>query len=193
MRKVSHPTPRESVRNAFGSRPTGALRFVLRLPVYAYGFGLGRVLGYRFLLLVHLGRRSGLLRETVLEVLRHDPAIRESVVLSGWGEEADWYRNILARPALEIRTGGERYVPEQRFLAAEENHDVISEYAGNHPLAFRFLIKAFGFGYPLDGTENERREFAGSLHLVAFRPKEGTKGRDLLGERTNANRQEVVG
>jgi hypothetical protein len=38
-------------------------------------------------------------------------------VLSAWGEKGDWYRNLEATPALEIRTGGERYVPEQRFLA----------------------------------------------------------------------------
>lgn len=126
-------------------------------------------------------------------MVRHDPASRESVVLSGWGEEADWYRNIQASPALEVRTGGERYVPEQRLLAPEENHVVISGYANHQPLAFRFLTNAFGFGYPLDGTEYERREFAEFLRLFAFRPKDETKGRGTLVEHTNATRQEVMG
>jgi deazaflavin-dependent oxidoreductase (nitroreductase family) len=72
------------------------------------------------LVLVHRGRESGLLHETVVETLLHDPATRESVVLPAWGEKADWYRNVGATPALEIRTGGQRYVPEQRFLAPEE-------------------------------------------------------------------------
>jgi F420H(2)-dependent quinone reductase len=57
----------------------------------------------------------------VLEVIRYDPATRESVVPSGWGERSDWYRNIKASPALEVQTGGERYVPVQRFLAPDEN------------------------------------------------------------------------
>ena len=185
MRKVSRQTPREPARNVFRSRPTGTERFVLRLPVYLYRIGLARMLGYRFLLLVHRGRKSGLLRETVLEVIRHDPNTRESVVLSGRGEKADWYRNIRASPPLEIRTGGERYVPEQRFIAPEENHAVISEYASHHRVAFRFLVKTFGFGYPLGGTEEERRKFAGSLRLVAFRPRDETNRRGPLGEQTN--------
>jgi hypothetical protein len=99
-----------------------------------------------------------LLHETVLEVLLHDPATRESVVLSARGEKADWYRNVGATAALEVRTGGQRYVPEQRFVAPEENHAVISEYARRHPLAFRVFARVFG--YPLDGTESARRGIA---------------------------------
>ncbi len=152
-----------------GSKPTGASRLAFRLPIYLYRLDLGWVLGHRFLLLVHRGRKSSLLRETVLEVLLHNPAARESVVLSAWGEKSDWYRNVGAAPALEVRTGGQRYMPEQRFLAPEENHTVISGYGRRHPLAFRVFARAFG--YPLDGTEAARREVACSLRLVAFRPR----------------------
>jgi deazaflavin-dependent oxidoreductase (nitroreductase family) len=151
------------------SKPDGTLRLAFRLPSYLYRLNLGWLLGHRVLLLVHQGRRSGLLRETVLEVVLYNPAARESVVISAWGEKADWYRNIEATPALEVQTGGLRYVPEQRFLAPEENHAVISEYARCHPLAFRIFARAFG--YPLGETEAMRREFASSLHLVAFRPR----------------------
>jgi hypothetical protein len=61
------------------SRPAGALRLAFRLPIYLYRLDLGWLLGHRFLLLVHQGRRSGLLRETVLEVLLYEPATKESV------------------------------------------------------------------------------------------------------------------
>ena len=98
-----------------------------------------------------------------------DPATRESVVLPAWGEKANWYRNIEAVPALEVRTGGQRYVPEQRFLAPEENHAIISAYGQHHPLAFRVFARVFG--YPLDGADAARREVACSLRLVAFRPR----------------------
>jgi hypothetical protein len=91
-------------------------------------------------------------------------------VLSARGEKADWYRNVAATPALEVRTGGQRYVPEQRLLAPEENHAVISDYERRHPLAFRVFARVFG--YPLNGTEAARREVAHSLCLVAFRPKD---------------------
>jgi deazaflavin-dependent oxidoreductase (nitroreductase family) len=102
------------------SKPTGVSRLAFRLPIYLYRLNLGWLLGHRFLLLIHQGRRSSLLHETVLEVLLHNPATRESVVLAAWGEKADWYRNVGVTPALEVRTGGQRYVPEQRFLAPEE-------------------------------------------------------------------------
>ncbi len=94
------------------SRPAGILRLAFRMPVNLYRLGLGRMLGHRFLFLIHRGRKSDLLREMVLEVIRYDPTTRETVVLSGWGERSDWYRNIEASPALEVRTGRDRNVPE---------------------------------------------------------------------------------
>ncbi len=152
------------------ARPSGILRLAFRLPIYLYRLNLGRIFGHRCLLLIHLGRRSGLLRETVLEVVRYTPATKQSVVLSGWGERADWYRNIKVNPALEVWTGGERYVPEQRFLAPEENQAVLADYERRHPLAFRIFTRAFG--YPLGDTEAMREEFAATLRLVAFHPKD---------------------
>ena len=162
--------PRGPSLQWFKAKPSGILRLAFRLPIYLYRLNLGWLLGHRGLLLIHRGRRSGLLRETVLEVVRYTPATKESVVLSAWGERADWYRNIKASPAMEVRTGGERFVPEQRFLAPEENHAVIADYERRHPLAFRIFAKAFG--YPVDEVEAVRREFASSLRLVAFRPKD---------------------
>jgi deazaflavin-dependent oxidoreductase (nitroreductase family) len=126
------------------------------LPIYLYRLDLGRLLGHRFLLLVHRGRKSGLPRETVLEVLLHDPATRESVALSAWGEESDWYRNVGATPALEVRTGGRRYVPEQRFLDPEENHAVVSDYGRRHPLAFRPAARFVRFGWVASRSHGHR-------------------------------------
>ena len=157
------------MKGLFRSRPTRILKLAFRAPIYLYRLELGWLLGHRFLLLIHQGRTSEHVYHTVLEVVRYDRATKESVVLSGWGARADWYRNIKANPALEIWTAGERYIPQQRFLAPEENHALISEYASNHSLAFQFLARVFG--YPLGGTEAERRTFAESLRLVAFRPK----------------------
>jgi deazaflavin-dependent oxidoreductase (nitroreductase family) len=130
-------------------------------------------------LLIHQGRKSGLLREAVLEVIRYDSTTKESVVLSGWGEKADWYRNIQVAPAMEVQTGGERYVPEQRFVSPEENHTEITDYERRHPLAARIFAQVFG--YPLGATESVRREFASSLRLVAFRP------RDDIGDESRRN------
>lgn len=150
------------------SRPTGVLRLAFRLPIYLYRLGLGRLLGQRFLLLTHRGRRSGRVHQTTLEVVRYDPARREAIVASGWGEESDWYRNLKASPALEVRVGGERYPPKQRFLTPEEVHAEIVDYERRYPWATRIITPLLGFR--LDGSEAARRAFADSLRMVAFRP-----------------------
>jgi hypothetical protein len=87
-----------------------------------------------------------------LEVILYNPAAGESVVLSGWGEKADWYRNIQVTPALEGRTASERYVPEQRFLVPEENHAVLADYWRRHPPAFRVFVKGAGFRLSAKGV-----------------------------------------
>lgn len=153
----------------FEKRPTGALRLAYRLPILLYRARLGWLLGGRFLLLTHRGRRSGLVRGTVLEVLRHDPRTGERVVISSYGDRADWYRNILESPALEVRTGRERYAPHQRLLDAEEAEAVLSDYARRHPMAIRVFARALD--YPLEGTREERLAAADSLRMVALRPR----------------------
>lgn len=164
MQKLSKPVA-ETTR----SRPSGVLRMAFRLPIHLYRLNLGWLLGHRVLLLTHRGRKSGRVRQTPLEVIRHDAATGESVVVSAWGNKADWYRNIEANPAMEIRTGRERYVPEQRFLSPEEVYDEISTYERRHPLLVRAIPRWLGFR--LDGTAEARRRFADSVRMVAFRPE----------------------
>ena len=70
--------------------PHGLMRWLLRAPVWLYRLGLGGLLGDRFLLLTHIGRKSGQLRQNVLEVVEHDEATGAYVIASGWGDKADW-------------------------------------------------------------------------------------------------------
>ena len=171
MRSRSAP---ETIR----SRPSGVLRTAFQLPIHLYKHRLGWLMGHRLLLLTHRGRKSGRIRQTPLEVIRYDPATEESVVVSAWGEKADWYRNVKANPALEIQSGHGRYLPEQRFLSSEETYTEISDYERRHPWLVRTIPRWLGFR--LDGTERGRKRFAESVRIVAFRPKSRTAppGRD---------------
>jgi len=171
-RVMSNPSGQE---HRGRSRPTGALRLAFRLPIYLYRLGLGQLLGHRFMLLTHRGRRSSRVYQTALEVVRYDPSLRETVVASGWGERSDWYRNLKAHPALEIRTGRERYAPEQRFLTPEEVYREIVDYERLHPWAVRIVPSLLGFR--LDGSDAARRAFANSVRMVAFRPRQGPSSR----------------
>jgi hypothetical protein len=58
--------------------------------VALYRVGAGPLLGHRFLLLAHRGRRTGRRYETVLEVVRWRAETSEAVVLAGLGRRAQW-------------------------------------------------------------------------------------------------------
>ena len=161
-------------------RPAGVLRLIFRVPTCLYRLRLGWLLGHRFLLLTHQGRKSGHIYRTVLEVVRYDPHTGQSVVVPAWGARADWYRNLCAAPAIEVQIGRERYAPVQRFLSPEETYSEIADYERRHPWFSRIL--AYLLGRPLDGTEASRRALAVSVRLVAFRPPREPKSRDEGGE-----------
>src|SRR4051794_29005645 len=91
-------------------------RLVFRCPILLYRLRLGGLLGHQFLLLTHVGRRTGRVHETVLKVLHYDPMTRESVVASAWGAQAHWYRNLRAHPALVVRTAGACYAADVRMV-----------------------------------------------------------------------------
>ncbi len=152
------------------AKPRGLLRLGYRLPIALYRANLGWLLGHRFLLLTHRGRKSGAPRQTVLEVVRYDPARRESAVVSAYGDRADWYQNILASPPIEVQTGRDRYAPRYRLLAPDERLTALSAYRKRYPRAFAAVMRFLGFAY--DGTESGLPSLADQVIMVAFRPRE---------------------
>jgi deazaflavin-dependent oxidoreductase (nitroreductase family) len=110
------------------TRLSAALRRLFLAPVYLYSWNLGWLLGHRFLLLIHVGRRTGLRRHTVLEVMEYRKEGPEVVVMSAFGRNADWLRNIEATPALEVAIGSQHFVAARRFLDEEEAIGVITGY-----------------------------------------------------------------
>jgi deazaflavin-dependent oxidoreductase (nitroreductase family) len=144
-------------------------RLLFRVLERLYSLGLGRLVGHRFPRLTHRGRKSGRRYHTVLEVISYEPASRESVVLSGWGERADWYRNIRAAPAAEVATAGHRYAPAHRLVNGPELYAHLLAYVGrNRPLG-RFVRGALGLR--LDGSDADRAALeACGYRGVAFRP-----------------------
>jgi deazaflavin-dependent oxidoreductase (nitroreductase family) len=70
----------------------------------------GRGLGFRFLLLEHIGRRTGQLRSTPLLFVEHEG--RFLVVASNAGQDHHpaWWLNLLARPSAAVELDG-RTVP----------------------------------------------------------------------------------
>jgi deazaflavin-dependent oxidoreductase (nitroreductase family) len=138
----------------------------MRLPRPLYHHGGGRLLGHSFLLIAHQGRRSGMRRETVAMALSWDPEAREAVVCSAWGE-TEWVRNLRAHPALEIRIGRDRYVPEQHIVSEDEALALATRFRDSHLHRWRLLATILGWGDLR--SEAELREFVRGRPFFSFR------------------------
>jgi deazaflavin-dependent oxidoreductase (nitroreductase family) len=154
-------------------RPVRWAKPIFNAPSWLYRRDLGWLLGRRFLEITHLGRRSGKERHAVLEVVKIDPSNGESIVASAFGPTADWYRNLQMTPAVRIRQGRREYVPEQRFLEADEIRQVASEFSAAHPLEARLANRVMAIigAVPL-GTYSNAEDLFASFPMVAFRPRE---------------------
>jgi deazaflavin-dependent oxidoreductase (nitroreductase family) len=146
------------------SPPKGISRFLYRLPICMYRIGLGRLMGSRFLLLEHVGRRSGKLRQNVLEVVRWDKAAGTVYVVSAWGDKSDWLRNLRAHPAVTINVAGTRYSANAIPLARDESERELLDYAQRYPRAAKELSRLLG--YRLDGTPEDFAALADQMTIV---------------------------
>ena len=151
------------------ARPSAFMIPMLKLPLLLYRTGLGWLLGYRFMLLTHVGRRSGKVRQTVLAVLSFDPKTREIKAISAWSA-SDWYKNILKLPALQVDTGYTRYVPVYHSLPPEEIAALFEAYCSKHPIFSRIVCRIPGWKW--DSSHEEWLELAKTLRGVAFQPKQ---------------------
>ncbi|WP_420112407.1 nitroreductase family deazaflavin-dependent oxidoreductase [Pseudactinotalea sp.] len=116
-------------------------RGFVRAPIGLYRRGLGWLLGRRILMLEHRGRRSGLVRRVVLEVIGH-PLPGRYVVVAGFGERADWLRNVRAHPEVRVSVGRLRSAPATaRELPRQDTTEVLESYQRAHPLAWAVLSR----------------------------------------------------
>jgi deazaflavin-dependent oxidoreductase (nitroreductase family) len=147
-------------------KPQGLWRTVLHSPTYLFKWNLGFVMGDRFMLIDHFGRRSGTRYQTPVEVVEHDHDGGEYIVCSGTGAGADWYRNLEAAPAPQIQVGNRRWQPSQRFLDAEEAAARFKRYETAHPKVAQRLLRAMGHSY--DGSHEGRISMMADMPMVAF-------------------------
>ena len=98
--------------------PRGWKAKLWRAPIWLYRWNLGFLLGNRFMLLNHTGRKSGLPRQAVIEIIGRTENIYYAA--SGFGEKAQWYRNIIATPEVTIQIGRKEFAARAERLPHEE-------------------------------------------------------------------------
>ncbi len=147
----------------------GTPKFVLRLihlpPQLAYAVGLGPLIGRVVLLLTTTGRKSGLPRVTPLQYEQVDNTI---YVGAARGQKADWFRNIVANPYVQVQ------VQSQRFRGVAEPitdpariADFLELRLRRHPRMVGAML--YGEGMASPPTRAQLKVYASKLAMVAIK------------------------
>ncbi len=114
-------------------------RRLMRAPIWIYRARAGALFGSRMLMLEHTGRKSGAKRYVVLEVIDH-PDPDTYVIASGFGQKAQWFRNIQANP--RVRVYADSHAPRPataRVMDQEQADRTLATYRSRHPRAWQQL------------------------------------------------------
>lgn len=149
----------------FKQKPSGVFKRLLHAPVWLFRARLGFVFGKRIVMLEHIGRRSGKVRQTPLEVVKRDEDAY--TLCSGTGPKADWYRNLKSQPARALWVGARRNEVDQRFLTDSEAATAFAEYERAHPKAAARLQELMGVSH--DGTHDGRVAMVRQIPMVELR------------------------
>lgn len=155
--KIHYPQP-----------PKGFSRFFYRLPISFYRLGLGFLFGKRFLLLEHVGRKSSLLRNAVLEVIRYDAGEQTYYVVSGFGSQSDWYLNIKENPEVRIQVGRKWMRALAEILPSNQAGKEILSYAERYPRTFRVLTERL-LGIQIGKSDEDLAHLAQGFIVVGMR------------------------
>jgi deazaflavin-dependent oxidoreductase (nitroreductase family) len=140
---------------------------LIRLPPrLLYGLGLGPLIGRWVLLLITTGRKSGQPRTTPLQYEEVDGAI---YIGAARGRKADWFRNIVAHPQVEVR------VKSRRFQGIAEPvtdpvriADFLALRLQRHPKMVGAILRSADLPSAPDRAQLEK--YAAGLAMVVIRP-----------------------
>jgi deazaflavin-dependent oxidoreductase (nitroreductase family) len=140
---------------------------LLRLPPrVAYALGLGSLIGRLVLLLTTTGRKSGLPRITSLQYEEIDGSI---AIGSARGQEADWFKNIVANPHVEVRVKGRRFQgTAEPVTDLTRIADFLEVRLERRPRMIGAMLRAEGLPAQPDRTHLEA--LAARLAMVVIRP-----------------------
>ena len=145
------------------------VRWLARAPIGLYRARLGFLLGSRLLMLEHVGRKSGVRRYVVLEVVAR-PRPGTYVVASGFGARSQWFRNVRANPHVRVYAGGCRPASATaRLLTRDETAAALAAYAAGHPRAWAALKQVFESTLGARISDQEP-----SLPMIAFELARGS-------------------
>jgi deazaflavin-dependent oxidoreductase (nitroreductase family) len=160
-----------SKKSLVSSSPEGLMRWLFRAPIFLYRIGLGCLLGERFVLLHHIGRKSGQMRQTVVEIIGHEQASDTYYIVSGWGYKAQWYQNLLATPTITIQVGRRKLVILAETLSPQKGAQILLDYRKKHPIAARELSSFMQIDIQNSSVTELENIVQDSLPIIALCPR----------------------
>jgi deazaflavin-dependent oxidoreductase (nitroreductase family) len=144
-----------------GSRPpTPPNRLVKAL----YTLGFGPLVGRMVLLLITTGRKTNLRRVTPLQYEEIDGAI---YVASSRGQKADWFRNLVADPRVEVRVKSDRFCGIcETSTDPKRIADFLELRLMRHPKMIRRIFEWEGL--PAEMSRAQLEEYAAKLALAVI-------------------------
>jgi deazaflavin-dependent oxidoreductase (nitroreductase family) len=152
----------------FPDPPRGIKAKFWRMPIWIYRLGLGWLLGEKALLLTHIGRKSGLPRQAVLEIIHAYPSENRYLVVSGFGPGSQWYQNIKSEPRVTIQVGTKKINAVAEQLEKKLAGDAIIAYAQKFPGNLKTLSRILG--YEIDHSPAGYRAFGEQIPVLQFSP-----------------------
>ncbi len=150
----------------FPTPPRGLKALPWRMPIWIYRLGLGGLVGKKFLLLNHTGRKSGKQRQAVLELIQINSETGEYYVVSGFGTHSQWYQNITHNPAAVIQVGNKKMTAIAKQLNSEEASQVILDYTQKYPKNLKNLGAMLG--YDIEHTPEGYLAFGREIPVICF-------------------------
>lgn len=147
-------------------RPGRFLRLFFRAPGLLYRIGLGWLM-FGQLQITTVGRKSGLPRRAVVDVVGRDDSTDTYFVISAYGGTSDWFRNLQANPAIHVNVRRRRFEARATVLPKDNAEDVFAEFWQRHRLYVSTMLRLIGMRA---GTEEEARSAASEMRIVAIRP-----------------------
>ena len=150
--------------------PNGLQRVLYRIPLLAYRLGLGAMMDrFRIAALTTRGRTSGKPRFAALEYRQHGSKV---YILSGWGEQANWVRNLEHDSCVTLRRG--QRVQGARAEVVRDRSEVfraLTLFYRTNPAYYERLFKQAGQRGQLDALSLP--QIADRVVVVRVNPEAG--------------------
>lgn len=147
-------------------RPNKLVAMLFSTPVLLHRLGLGPLLPPMFLIMTAPGRKSGRIYHTALECRSFGDSLW---VVSGWGEQTQWYKNLRANPVVTLQHRGQIYAARATFIDDEEDRVRVMKRF-RESMGAEVFDQVYGrlFGVPPNSTAAAREQVYSQVRPVRF-------------------------